>query len=56
MIVCGGWAVLESLMRAYHQKRGVPLMQLWGVDEHGYVTLTDPAKDVISGLVSGYRW
>ena len=33
LIVCGGSAVPESLMRTYHDKFGVTLMQLWGMTE-----------------------
>ncbi|HME49318.1 fatty acid--CoA ligase [Mycobacterium sp.] len=33
LIVCGGSAVPESLMRAYEDKFGVTLMQLWGMTE-----------------------
>jgi fatty-acyl-CoA synthase len=33
LILCGGSAVPESLMRAYEDKFGVTLMQLWGMTE-----------------------
>ncbi len=45
LIVCGGSAVPESLMRAYEDKFGVTLMQLWGMTETSPVaSLARPPK------------
>jgi fatty-acyl-CoA synthase len=45
LIVCGGAAVPESLMRAYEDKFGVTLMQLWGMTETSPVaSLARPPK------------
>ena len=33
LLVCGGAAVPESLMRAYEERYGVTLLQLWGMTE-----------------------
>ncbi len=33
LVVCGGSAVPESLMRAFEEKHGVPIVQAWGMTE-----------------------
>lgn len=33
MVICGGSAVPESLMRAFEEKYGVTILQLWGMTE-----------------------
>ncbi|HUO41137.1 MAG TPA: fatty acid--CoA ligase [Mycobacterium sp.] len=47
LIVCGGSAVPESLMRTYQDKFGVTLMQLWGMTETSPVAaVARPVKGV----------
>ena len=53
LLICGGSAVPESLMRAYEERYGVTLLQLWGMTE------TSPVGSIAAvpkGVTGEERW
>jgi fatty-acyl-CoA synthase len=53
LLICGGSAVPESLMRAYEERYGVTLLQLWGMTE------TSPVGSIATvpkGVTGEDRW
>jgi fatty-acyl-CoA synthase len=53
LLICGGSAVPESLMRAYEERYGVTLLQLWGMTE------TSPVGSIAAvpkGVSGEERW
>jgi fatty-acyl-CoA synthase len=53
LLICGGSAVPESLMRAYEERYDVTLLQLWGMTETSPV---GSLADVPKGVVGDERW
>jgi fatty-acyl-CoA synthase len=55
-IICGGAAVPESLMRAYDERFGVPIVQGWGMTETSPLASTGrPPADVEGEAAYAYR-
>jgi len=53
LVICGGSAVPESLMRAFEDRYGVTILQLWGMTETSPLgTIASPPK----GVTGEDRW
>ena len=56
MVICGGSAVPESLMRTFDEKYGVDIYQLWGMTELSPLgTIASPPKGVSKEDAWSYR-
>jgi len=56
LVICGGSAVPESLMRAFDERYGVTLLQLWGMTETSPVgTIASVPRDVEGEEAWRYR-
>lgn len=56
LVICGGSAVPESLMRAFDERYGVRLLQLWGMTETSPVgTIAEPPRGVDGEAQWTYR-
>ena len=49
MLVCGGSAVPESLMRAFDERHGVPMVQAWGMTETSPLASVSHAPPGVEG-------
>ena len=56
LVICGGSAVPESLMRAFDEKYGVTILQLWGMTETSPLgSIAAPPKGVSGEAAWKYR-
>lgn len=56
LVICGGSAVPESLMRAFDERYGVRILQLWGMTETSPVgTIAEPPRGVEGEAQWAYR-
>ena len=56
LVICGGSAVPESLMRAFEEKYGVTILQLWGMTETSPLgSIAAPPKGVAGEAQWKYR-